>query len=158
MTPEKPELEFFTTIEANLLPGIIYGETPVGMRMVVPITGGKFTGPEFSGEILQTGSDWNHYRPKDHGLHIWARYDLRTSDGVLISVINEGVGHVSPDVPMKVVAAEPIGDGVWNVRTWPRFEAPIDSRYGWLNRTAFVAVIPYPEKPGVATIHVFRVK
>jgi hypothetical protein len=150
-------LKFVTTIEADVAEPIIVGKTPVGNRMVVPVVGGKFTGHEFSGTVLHTGSDWNFYRPEDEGLEIWARYDLTTEDGWNISIINEGVGHVSPDVPMKVLAAEDIGTGTWIMKTRPRFEAPIDSPYAWMNRSVFVAEIPFPTKPLLVTIHVYEV-
>lgn len=145
------------TIEAELAPSLIVGRTPVGMRMVVPVTGGRFFGPGGSGKVLHTGSDWNYYRPEDEGLEIWARYDLMTDDGHHISVINEGVGHVTPDVPMKVVDALPIGSGIWNMRTRPKFEVAIDSPYAWMNRTMFVAEIPYPTRAALAVIEVYEV-
>lgn len=147
----------FMTIEAELAPSLIVGRTPVGARMVVPVTGGRFFGPTISGKVLHTGSDWNYYRPEDEGLEIWARYDLLTDDGWHISIINEGTGHVSPDVPMKVVDALPIGTGTWKMKTRPRFEVAIDSPYAWMNRTVFVAEIPYPTRPALAVIEVYEV-
>ena len=142
----------FMTIEAELAEPYLVGRTPVGHRMVVPITGGRFFGPTIEGEVLPTGSDWNYYRPEDEGLEIWARYDLRTSDGHHISILNEGMGRVTPDVPMKVLTAEPIGTGIWDMKARTKLEAPLDSPYGWMNRSFFVSEIPFPTKPLLATI------
>jgi Protein of unknown function (DUF3237) len=112
------------------------GHTPYGERKVVPITGGTFSGPNISGEVLPGGADWNVLRP-DGVKEIWARYSLKTDDGVLISLINEGLLHGTYE------------DGNRYAITTPKFEV-CSQKYNWLNRTVFVGTHDSdPERRGV---------
>ena len=58
--PPKPSLEFMARFEVNLdAPVLELGQIEsVGKRRIIPITGGKFTGPRLSGTILNNGADW----------------------------------------------------------------------------------------------------
>lgn len=126
-TSAQPGLEFAFEEIVTLGEAIPVGETPLGRRNIIPITGGTFEGPEIAGTIIPGGWDWQLTRG-DGCTEIEADYMIRTDDGVVINVINVGVlcppqeGRPSP------------------VRTYPRFEAPL-GKYDWLNRTAFVGTL-----------------
>lgn len=122
-----PGLEFSFEEIVTLGPSIAVGQTPRGYRNIVPITGGTFEGPDIKGTILPGGWDWQLTRP-DGCTEIEADYMLKTDDGVVINVINEGVL-----CPPKDGVATP-------VRTQPRFEAPL-GRYGWLNSATFIGTL-----------------
>ena len=123
----EPGLEFAFEEIVTLGQGIAVGETPRGRRNIIPITGGTFEGPDIQGMIIPGGWDWQLTR-SDGCTEIKADYMLRTDDGVVINIVNEGV--LCPPV-----------DGVARpVRTYPRFEAPL-GRYEWLNNTAFVGTL-----------------
>jgi hypothetical protein len=111
----------------TLEPTQIIGDTPLGRRQRVPITGGVFSGPGLSGKVLPGGADWQLVRA-DGSLTIEADYMIETDDHVQIHVRNVGVV-----VPPK--------DGRpayhW---TSPVFEAPM-GRYGWLNDAVFVSTL-----------------
>ena len=49
----KPELEFVFELRGTLAEPHALGQTPHGVRRVVPITGGVFEGPKLIGEIKQ---------------------------------------------------------------------------------------------------------
>jgi hypothetical protein len=60
-----PGLEYVCELKVKLKPAIIVGETPHGVRRIIPITGGSFEGPKIKGEILDGGADWQIVR-KDY--------------------------------------------------------------------------------------------
>ena len=132
--PAAPRLEFAFEELVTLGPAIAPGKTPYGARNMVPITGGTFAGPGIRGTILPGGWDWQLVRA-DGCLDVHADYMLKTDDGVVINVVNNGAlcraGSAGPSQP---------------VRTSPRFEAPL-GRYDWLNRTAFIGTLDAANGP-----------
>ena len=112
---------------ATLAPAQVLGQTPLGRRQSIPITGGTFSGPNINGRILPGGADYQLVRP-DGVVMIDADYMLQTDDGVIIHVRNVGV-IVPPakDRPVYFWAA-------------PHFDAPV-GRYAWLNDAIFVSTV-----------------
>ena len=125
--PPAPRLEFAFEEVVTLGPATALGETPLGKRNILPITGGTFEGPGIKGTIVPGGWDWQLTRA-DGRTEIEADYMIRTDDGVVINVINVGV--LCPPREGQPAAA----------RTQPRFEAPI-GKYDWLNRAAFIGTL-----------------
>ena len=125
--PPPPRLEFAFEEIVTLGQAIPVGETPLGRRNIIPITGGTFAGPGIQGTIIAGGWDWQLTR-SDGCTEIEADYMIRTDDGVVINVIN--VGALCPPEPGRT------GPAV----TQPRFEAP-KGKYEWLNRSAFVGTL-----------------
>jgi hypothetical protein len=125
--PAPPRLEFAFEEIVTLGPAVPVGDTPMGKRNIIPITGGTFGGPGLKGTIVPGGWDWQLTRA-DGCTEVEADYMIRTDDGVVINVINLGV--LCPPQEGRPVP----------VRTQPRFEAPI-GKYDWLNRTAFIGTL-----------------
>ena len=125
--PPAPHLEFAFEETVTLGEAMQVGETPLGSRTIIPITGGTFEGPELKGTIIGGGWDWQLLRA-DGCTDVEADYMIRTDDGVVINVINVGV------------LCPPEGGQPRLVRTQPRFEAPL-GRYDWLNRSAFIGTL-----------------
>ena len=150
-------LKTLMRLDVSLKEPIFIGETPRGFSAVVTIEGGRFYGPRLSGAVIATGSDWNAYRPREEVMDFWARYELHADDGTYISLINQGVGHVSRDCPEKLASGAPLGSGIWDVKTKTTFEAPIDSAHAWLNRGVYVGAMPFPADPKTAIIDIFEV-
>ena len=73
----KPDLQFLFEARGVLDAAVVVGETPVGLKRVVPILGGTFTGPEIRGTIVPGGADWQYVRA-DGVTVVEARYLLRT--------------------------------------------------------------------------------
>jgi len=113
------------------------GETPLGRRRIIGITGGRFTGERLSGRVLPGGADWQVVRA-DGVADLDARYTLETSDGALIFVANRGYRHGPPEVLKRLSSGEAVDPSLYYMRTTPRFETG-DARYAWLNRIICVA-------------------
>jgi hypothetical protein len=132
----KPSLEFLFELNGTLEPALLVGETPHGLRRVVPIAGGTFEGPGIRGQVLRGGADWQVVR-SDGVAELEALYLLLTDDGVRIQVHNRGIRH-GPDAVMKRLAAgEPVEPGEYYFRAAPQFSAPA-GHYEWLNRSLFL--------------------
>lgn len=115
------------------------GEIAGGYRRVISIAGGTVRGPVLSGVVLPGGADWNTTRP-DGSADVWARYTIRTDDGVTIGVINSGVLPANPE-------------GV--VYTQPRLEVPAGP-YEWLNSAPLVGTLRPLEGRAAVEIGIFR--
>ncbi len=123
---------------ATLAPGESIGNSPVGARFRVPITGGSFKGPGMAGKILAGGDDWQLKRA-DGSLVIDANYMIQTDDGVSIRVHNVGVIYQKPE------------GGEAYLWCAPTFEAPM-GKYGWMNDAIFVSRLTVgtdPQHPSV---------
>jgi hypothetical protein len=71
--------------------GISIGESKYGMRNIIPITGGSFSGQRLNGSVVPGGADFQLTPDGSADLQLDARYTLRTGDGELIAVRNCGV-------------------------------------------------------------------
>ena len=120
-----------------LAPAQELGQTPLGQRRIIVITGGSFEGARLSGRVLPGGADWQVVR-NDGVADLDARYTLETSDGVLIFVRNKGYRHGPDEVLKKLAAGEAVDPSLYYMRTTPSFETG-DARYSWLNRMVCVA-------------------
>ncbi|MBN6039661.1 DUF3237 family protein [Amycolatopsis sp. 195334CR] len=144
------------------------GPVPGGHRRIIPITGGSATGPHIEGDVLPLGADWNLMRP-DGVAEVSARYLVRTRDGAVLTITNEGTLRFAAtttegDTPHDATAesrprldkpphgatteggpSTPVGI------TKPRIEAPAEGPYAWLNDAALVGTLtPLPDRTGVA--------
>ena len=129
--------EFLCRIEVTLEPVRDLGETPLGRRRIIGITGGKFAGPRLSGRILPGGADWQVIRG-DGVAYLDARYTLETSDGALIYVNNKGYRHGPKEVIEKLARGEDVDPALYYMRATPWFETAAPA-YAWLNRAICVA-------------------
>ena len=124
--------EFLCKVEVTLEPARELGDTPLGRRRIIGITGGKFAGPRLSGRVLPGGADWQVIRA-DGVADLDARYTLETGDGALIYVRNKGYRHGPDEVMERLAAGEAVDPTLYYMRTTPWFETG-DARYAWLNR------------------------
>lgn len=143
--PPSLATEYVFTIEAGISAAIEMGETVDGVRRSIPITGGTVYGDGIKAEILPGGADYQQTRA-DGSTFIRAVYMIRTDDGALINVVNEGL----------IVPPAASGADAAYFRTSPRFTAP-NGKYGWLNNTIFVCGVRFsPAKPNTVIIDVYR--
>lgn len=153
---QAPGLQFVLEARVTIAPVIDVGDTSYGRRRIIPITGGTFHGPHLSGTVLDEGEDTQLVR-EDGVTEIGARYTLRTDDGVLIYVINEGIV-----VPPKSAGQKPTPHAALPlpayVRTIPQLEVPRASRYEWLNQALYVGTLnPVPRPEHAVVVRFFRV-
>ena len=129
--------EFLCKVEVSLEPARELGDTPLGRRRIIGITGGKFAGPRLAGRILPGGADWQLIR-SDGVAYLDARYTLETTDGALIYVNNKGYRHGPADVVARLARGEEVDPALYYMRATPWFETAAPA-YAWLNRTICIA-------------------
>jgi hypothetical protein len=132
----KPDLQLVFEVRGALDAPVVVGDTPVGLKRVVPILGGTFSGPEMRGTIVPGGADWQYVRP-DGVTVVEARYLLRTDDEVLIEVHNRGIRHGPAETMRRLAAGENVDPSEYYFRATPVLIAPA-GKYEWLNRNLFV--------------------
>jgi len=123
-------------------------------RRVMPITGGTFKGPRFSGVILPGGADWQSVRVADGVATIDARYTLRHDDGTLVTMLDRGIRRGPPEVMARLAAGEPVEPSLYYFRTTPRFEVQ-DGPYRWLADNVFLC--RGQRTPDAVELEIFRV-
>jgi hypothetical protein len=112
-------------------PAAVVGEGPRGLRRIIPILGGSFSGPRLSGKVLGGGADWQVLRP-DGVAEIEARYTLETGDGALIYVRNPGIRTASREVMERLARGDTCDPSEYYFRTRPEFETGA-TQYQWLH-------------------------
>ena len=148
------QLERLFTAEIHLAPPQELGETPLGRRRIIGITGGRFSGERLSGRVLPGGADWQVIRA-DGVADLDARYTLETHDGAMIYVTNRGYRHGPGAVMQRLAAGEEVDPSLYYMRTTPLFETG-DARYAWLNRTICVAT--GARRAAAVELEVFEIK
>lgn len=140
--------QFVFEARVNIAAAVTIGQSSYGLRRLIPITGGSFSGPRISGEVVPGGADYQTVRP-DGVTAVEARYTLRAGDGALIYIANRGIlvrGPAQADAPAPISY----------VRTVPEFEAPIGP-HDWLNRAVFVGSLDASQAAaGRVIIRVFQ--
>ena len=132
----KPQLELVFELNGVLETAVAIGETPHGMRRMVPIKGGTFEGANIRGKLLPGGADWQVVRA-DGAAELHALYLLETDDGVRIQVENHGLRHGPDAVMRRLAAGEPVDPSEYYFRAAPKFSVPA-GKYAWLNRSLFL--------------------
>jgi hypothetical protein len=135
--PDAPGLEFVCELKVKLKPAIVVGETPHGTRRIIPIIGGSFEGPKMKGEILDGGADWQIVR-KDGVSELEAHYQIKTDDNVVIYIKNVGLRVATPEIAAKIAKGEIVSPNDYYFRAVPKFDAPIGSKYEWMNNAIFI--------------------
>lgn len=143
-----PELEFVMQLNVTLGEAYTVGETQSGKRHVIPITGGTFAGPLIKGTIINGGADYQLISSDGTRTTLEAIYSIMTDDGVYIHVRNQGIVYSGKDAS---------GNDSFYFKAAPKFEAPQDSKYFWLNNAIYVCA-PSFGAPGTITLDVWRVK
>ncbi len=138
--PPAPQLHFVYEEFVTLAAAVPVGETPIGKRNIVPITGGTFQGPGLRGSVMPGGWDWQLTLPSGC-FQLHADYFIKTDDGVIIHVVNAGM--VCPNSAGKRDA----------LLTAPQYEAP-KGKYDWLNGGVFVGTLEGTKIDGKPAVHI----
>ena len=144
---DTPQLEFALQLRVTLGEAFSIDKTQHGRRTVIPITGGTFEGPLLKGTIINGGADYQ--LNAENRTELEAIYCIKTDDGIYIHVRNRGIIANSKDAN---------GNPTFYFRAAPQFEAPADSRYGWLNDALFICAPEWtPDFKGIV-LNVWKVK
>lgn len=121
-----PRVEFAFEARVTLAPATILGETAMGHRQYIPITGGTVAGPKFTGSVVPGGWDYQQRTAGGCGT-ISADYFWRAADGAVIHILNQG---------LMCAGGQP------GERSYlrPQFEAP-KGPHEWMTRATFVATL-----------------
>lgn len=131
-----PVMAHVCDLEVELDPIREMGQGRAGRRRIVPIVGGRVTGPRLNGRILNLGADWQTIF--DDGMaELDTRYGLETDDGATIEILNYGYRHGPAEVIAAIARGEDVDPAAYYMRTHARLETG-DARYAWVNRTLFV--------------------
>jgi hypothetical protein len=136
--PEAPNLEFVCELKVTTEKAVTIGETAHGLRRFIDITGGTFEGPKMRGTVLKGGADYQYVNKANTRTEIEAIYSIKTDDSVLIHIRNVGLSLRTPENVAKLAKGEPMDVAKNYFRAAPKFEAPMDSKYAWLNDAIFV--------------------
>ena len=142
-----PTLEFVCELHVKLGQTYTVGQTAHGARVVIPITGGTFEGPNMKGTVLEGGADYQLVDQAKGRNEIEAIYSIKTDDGVFIHIRNCG---------LIVTGKNADGSPNFYFRCAPKFEAPSDSKYDWLNNSLFLCK-PGGFNPNGISLRVWRV-
>lgn len=146
-----PELEFTCELKVTINLPMNLGETPRGERIIIPISGGTFEGPNMNGIILSGGADYQYANKELGRTALEAIYTIKTDDNVLIHVRNIGIIYN----PEEDKISSDANSNAFYFRAAPKFEAPVDSKYAWLNNAIFICK-PVPKKDYIS-IQVWKV-
>ena len=136
MAADPPRLDFVFALDVRVASALELGESHLGRRRVIAITGGTVAGPRLSGVVLPGGADWQVIRP-DGVAELEARYTLQADDGAFIGVINRGLRHGPAAVMQRLLAGEPVDPAAYYFRCTPVFETAA-AAHQWLTRTIFI--------------------
>jgi Protein of unknown function (DUF3237) len=139
-----PRTEFVYEAIFDLAPTMNLGDSPLGERRMVPITGGSFEGPNIRGKVLPGGADRQLIR-KDGVRQLDALYELQAEDGAVITVRN------------RVLIDDPGSGRPRYAFSTLEITAP-EGPHAWLNRGVYVGTLDSlrPQRAAVL-IRVFKV-
>ena len=144
---DTPQLEFALQLRVTLGETFSIENTQHGRRTVIPITGGTFEGPLLRGTILNGGADYQ--LNTENRTELEAIYCIKTDDNVYIHVRNRGIIANGKDAN---------GNPTFYFKAAPQFEAPADSRYGWLNDALFICAPEWTQEFKGIVLNVWKVK
>jgi len=148
---QAPQPEFVAEVQAEVAAPIVIGASAAGERRIVPIIGGRVSGPRLEGEILPGGADFQLIRP-DGVAEIEARYALRLNDGALVHVVNRGLRHAAPEDVERLLRGEAVPPERVYFRTAPCFETAAPA-HAWLRRRLFVGL--GERQPAAVIVRIF---
>jgi Protein of unknown function (DUF3237) len=135
----EPRLTQVYRLEATVGAPLDLGDIGQGRRHIVPLTGGTFTGPEISGQLLPGASaDWQIVLPDGTALGD-IRYTLQSDGGALLYVQSRGIRHGSPEVLARLGRGEHVDASEYTFRTSTQIETAA-TELDWINKGIFISV------------------
>lgn len=133
--------EFLATLEAELKAPLLLGQTPLGQRMIIDISGGRVSGPRLSGRVLPSGADW-FLTGSDGCGRLDVRAAIELDDGAIAYATYTGRLSIPPELIADALnreTAESVDPSKYYFRTAPTFETA-SAKYAWLNRIQAIGV------------------
>lgn len=144
-----PQLQFVMQLRVLIDSAYTVGNTQHGRRIVIPIVGGTFEGPQLKGTIIKGGADYQLASTDGSRTELEAIYSIQTDDGIYIHVRNRGIIYNGKDAQ---------GAPSFYFKAAPQFEAPNDSPYAWLNNAIYVCQPEWTQDFKGIVLNVWMVK
>lgn len=137
MNPTPPTLTFLASISVQVGQPIEVGQTPGGLRRIIPILGGRVEGPELRGRVLPAGADFQLLRSATL-TELEAKYAVETDSGERLYVNNFGLRSGSEEDIAALMRGEQVDPARIYFRCTPRIEAPDGGSWAWLSSRILV--------------------
>ena len=135
----EPLLTKILRLEASLGEVLDVGNVTQGLRRIVPVIGGTFTGPELNGSLLPgTCADWQIVLPDGTALAD-IRYTLQTDHGDVLYLRSQGVRHGTTEVLARLSRGDEVDASEYVFRTSTQIETAAPD-LDWLNKGVFISV------------------
>lgn len=104
---EQPVLAYLGTLRVEVGEPVVVGETVDGVRRIIPILGGTFTGPRATGRILPGGADYQLIRSATL-TELEAKYAVELDGGERLYIDNLGLRSASPEDTAAIARGESV--------------------------------------------------
>jgi len=131
-----PQLEAICDLHVLIGTPIELGQTSIGLRRIIPITGGTVQGA-INGSILPGGSDTQLLLNQGQEGHLDARYVIETNQGEKVFVQNKALRVMSIENSMKWSLGERVNPDEIYFRSQPQFETS-SPKLQWLSEHQFI--------------------
>jgi hypothetical protein len=139
MTLPPPTLEHLCDLAVTIAAPVEVGQTPAGLRRMIPITGGTVTGPRVNGKVLAGGADFQLILGGGTQAHLDARYVIELNDGSRVFVQNTALRVASLENSQRIMNGQPVNPKEVYFRCQPKLEATTPE-WAWLSESQFIGV------------------
>jgi hypothetical protein len=139
LTLPPPTLEHLCDLAVTIAAPVEVGQTPAGLRRMIPITGGTVTGPRVNGKVLAGGADFQLILGGGTQAHLDARYVIELDDGGRVFVQNTALRVASLENSQRIMNGQPVNPDEVYFRCQPKLEATTPE-WAWLSESQFIGV------------------
>jgi hypothetical protein len=139
LTLPPPTLEHLCDLAVTIAAPVEVGQTPAGLRRMIPITGGTVTGARVNGKVLAGGADFQLILGGGTQAHLDARYVIELDDGSRVFVQNTALRVASLENSQRIMNGQPVNPDEVYFRCQPKLEATTPA-WAWLSESQFIGV------------------
>jgi hypothetical protein len=139
LTLPPPTLEHLCDLAVTIAAPVEVGQTPAGLRRMIPITGGTVAGPRVNGKVLAGGADFQLILGSGTQAHLDARYVIELDDGSRVFVQNTALRVASLENSQRIMNGQPVNPDEVYFRCQPKLEATTP-QWAWLSESQFIGV------------------
>ena len=97
-----------------------------------------FRGPKIKGIVLNGGADYQFVNKENDRTEVEAIYCIKTDDSIMIHIRNTGIVYQTEEAKEQLSKGGSFDWDKMYFRTSLKFEAPINSKYNWMNNAVFI--------------------
>jgi hypothetical protein len=139
LTLPPPTLEHLCDLAVTIAAPVEVGQTPAGLRRMIPITGGTVTGPRLNGKVMAGGADFQLILNGGTQAHLDARYVIELDDGSRVFVQNTALRVTSLENSQRIMNGQPVNPDEVYFRCQPKLEATTPE-WAWLSESQFIGM------------------